>query len=90
MQEKLQNKQFVLKKIRGDRNPADVLTKPLGVSDVKTKIEYVEGKIVDRNGSQCNAGRERWADISSDAEAGLGEEEEWCEDELNQFENVDE
>ena len=90
VQEKLRAKEFTLKKIRGDRNPADVLTKPLGVSEVRPKIGFVGGHIMDRGGCGNDAPREKWADVNDDEDRALGEEEDWDEGELQQLLGIDE
>ena len=48
-QEAHQNKRFCIRKIAGERNPADVLTKPKSVSDMQDKIQAVGGYIIPRN-----------------------------------------
>ena len=64
-QEAHQNKRFCIRKIAGERNPADVLTKPKSVSDMQDKIQAVGGYVIPRNiwGTRSTPRRERWADV---------------------------
>ena len=64
-QEAHQNKRFCIRKIAGERNPADVLTKPKSVSDMQDKIQTVGGYVIPRNiwGTRSTPRRERWADV---------------------------
>ena len=60
-----QNRRFCIRKISGDRNPADVLTKPKSVSDMEDKVNALGGYIVPRNVWRIMGvtRRQRWADI---------------------------
>ena len=40
---------FCVKKIAGEKNPADILTKPQTATDMKNKLAAVGGSIVHRN-----------------------------------------
>ena len=66
VQQALKDKKFVLRKIAGDKNPADVLTKPLSANEMSAKMEAV-GAVAMR---RVQPVRPRWADMT-------GEDEHW-------------
>ena len=63
-QEAHRNGRFCIRKIAGDKNPADVLTKPKSVLEMEGKIRAVGGRVVPRNVWKVMnvTGRARWAD----------------------------
>ena len=72
-QEAFRNKKFELKKIRGDQNPADVLTKPMSATEMAPKIAVVGGRLVgDRAwfGTTPHGERKSWADLMEEEETG--------------------
>jgi hypothetical protein len=60
VQQALKEKKFVLRKIAGDKNPADVLTKPLSASEMGAKMKAV-GAVAMRR-----AQPKRWADMTAE------------------------
>ena len=67
-QEVHKNSQFQVHKIAGDRNPADVLTKPKSAADMREKLAIIGANIVNR-GDWMRIGidsRVRWADLETD------------------------
>ena len=56
---------FCVKKIAGEKNPADILTKPQTATDMKNKLAAVGGSIVHRNiwKTQSSMDRSRWTDM---------------------------
>ena len=49
LQEAVSRKRLVIRKIRGEDNPADVLTKPLSVKEIAPKLLIVGGSVVGRS-----------------------------------------
>ena len=65
-QEAHKNGRFVVRKVAGDRNPADVLTKPLSATELKPKLESVGAVVQRRSDTQqalSRAGRPKWCDM---------------------------
>jgi len=66
-QEAHKRNRFTVRKIAGDRNPGDVLTKPLSISEMEHKLEAVGGFAVRRSkkdGRPEGRGKLSWADMS--------------------------
>ena len=66
-QEAHKRNRFIVRKIAGVRNPADVVTKPLSVSEMSCKLESVGAFVVKRNNIYTfwvkGGKREAWADV---------------------------
>ena len=62
VREAMKNKRFVLKKVAGDVNPADVLTKPLSAYEMHEKLASI-GASLEARGRDT---RPRWADLTED------------------------
>ena len=69
VQEALKKKKFSIRKIPGDNNPADVLTKPLSIGEMDSLLARVGAKLVRRVGRSETFARPRWADLSEENEA---------------------
>ena len=71
-QEALRRKLFEMRKITGERNPADVLTKAMSMVEMKEKIESIGGlfTVAETSRNQDDVGtivkKLRWADVSDD------------------------
>ena len=61
-QEALRKKRFEVRKIKGDENPADVLTKALSARDMIGKMKTV-GAHFDCVQDVCRVSRDNWADL---------------------------
>jgi hypothetical protein len=62
---------FQVKKIAGERNPADVLTKPLSATDMGPKMKSVGAELVRRRSLdswtfEAKGGGKAWADLEDD------------------------
>ena len=62
-QEAYRKKQFEVVKMPGEKNPADVLTKPLSASEMAPKLASVGGRFVDSRVPWCTS-HDSWADIT--------------------------
>ena len=66
-QEAHKRNRFIVRKIAGVRNPADVVTKPLSVSEMSCKLESVGAFVVKRSNIYKfwpkGGKREAWADV---------------------------
>ncbi len=56
IQEAVKDKKFTIKKIPGEKNPSDILTKPLSHEEMRWKLELVGAEVRQREGR-------RWADL---------------------------
>ena len=71
-QEALRRKLFEMRKITGERNPADVLTKAMSMVEMKEKIESIGGFFTVAETSRIHddvgtiVKKLRWADVSDD------------------------
>ena len=71
-QEALRRKPFEPRKITGERNPADVLTKAMSMVEMKEKIESIRGffSVAETSRIHDDVGtivkKLRWADVSDD------------------------
>ena len=63
VQESYRKKKFEVMKVAGEKNPADVLTKPLSASEMAPKSASVGGRFVDSRVPWCSS-RSSWADAS--------------------------
>ena len=57
---------FVVRKMPGDQNSADVLTKPMSITDMSDKLREVGGYVVKRLSAQKfepRGGKQSWADM---------------------------
>ena len=62
-QEGYRKKLFEIMKVAGEKNPADVLTKPLTASEMAPKLASVGGRFVDSRARWCES-HGSWADIT--------------------------
>ena len=63
-QEALRNKRFEVCKVRGEENPADVLTKAMSVNDFKTKMVSVGLRLDNPRIPLSSSVRSAWSELS--------------------------
>ena len=68
-QQAYRQKRFEVRKIAGERNPADVLTKAMSAKDMLEKMQMVGARFVDVRSPWCEKSRV-WADLVDEEEDG--------------------
>ena len=69
VQQALKKRRFVIRKIPGRLNPADVLTKPMSIGDMDGLLARVGAKAVRKPEKSNRVAKPRWADLTEEEDA---------------------